>query len=113
MIDFAACWRDCHCGWTLEALILGDPLALNVRLETEISGQVEILLFRHRSANWTIEIERGIVSHLGFFTAFRPAKMVKIDHLSWPDLCSVVASTSSRSESARQHFKPPPPNDPH
>ena len=34
--------------------------------------------------------------------------MVKIEHLSWPELCRVVASTSSRIESARQQFKQPP-----
>jgi hypothetical protein len=70
VIEFAASCRDCHCGRTLQALILGDPLALNVRLKTEISGQVATLFFRHGSANRTIEIERRIISHLGSFTAF-------------------------------------------
>jgi hypothetical protein len=130
VIEFAASCRDCHCGRTLQALILCDPLALNVRLKTETSGQVAALFFRHRSANRTIEIERRIISHSGFFTAFRPAMMVnfehfapakhsstlqnaevvKTDHLSFPELCRVVASTSSHSESAQQQFKPLPPN---
>ena len=81
-IDYAASRQDCRCRQTLRALILGDPLALNVRLKAEASGQIETLLFRHRSANWAVEIERRKIVHLGFFTAFRPARMVNSEHFA-------------------------------
>lgn len=80
--DYRASRRDCDCGRTVRTLILGDPPAFNMRLEAETSGQVKTLLLGYRSANWAIEIERRIIGHWRFSTAFRPSMMVNFEHFS-------------------------------
>jgi hypothetical protein len=51
--------------------MLGDPLALIVRLKMENSGQVETPFPRHGSASRTIEIERRtIVGHFFLLQLF-------------------------------------------
>jgi hypothetical protein len=73
--------EGCLCGRLLQAVIFGDPIALNVRRRTEISAHQDAPFCRRCSADWTLEIERRIiVGHASLLPLFGQPMMSNSEH---------------------------------